>query len=48
VLFSSGSEFPHHVERVTEGERIAVTIAFTCRAEDGIDDDFLSRAVPLA
>ena len=44
VAFSSGAEFPHHVERVTRGDRLAVTIAFTCRREDGIED-FLSRAV---
>jgi len=45
VLFSSGAEFPHRVEQVTRGERFAVTIAFTCRAEDGIDADFLARAL---
>jgi len=44
VLFSSGSEHPHHVERVTSGTRLALTIAFTCRAEQAIAN-FLDRAL---
>jgi len=44
VAFSSGSEFPHHVEQVTQGVRLALTIAFTCTADAAIDG-FLSRAV---
>ena len=45
VLFSSGEEMPHLVERVASGVRIAVTIAFTCNREAAITD-FLSQAAP--
>ena len=47
VLFSSGSEHPHRVTRVTSGTRLAITIAFTCDEEAGIEmKDFLGRAEP--
>lgn len=45
MLFSSGHEHPHHVERVESGERLALTVAFTCDPEAALHD-FLSRAVP--
>eukprot|EP00297_Palpitomonas_bilix_P009636 CAMPEP_0113906806 /NCGR_PEP_ID=MMETSP0780_2-20120614/25023_1 /TAXON_ID=652834 /ORGANISM="Palpitomonas bilix" /LENGTH=340 /DNA_ID=CAMNT_0000901589 /DNA_START=287 /DNA_END=1309 /DNA_ORIENTATION=+ /assembly_acc=CAM_ASM_000599 len=30
LAFTSGREHPHHVEKVTRGERMALTISFTC------------------
>ena len=45
VLFSSGSEHPHRVTRVTSGERLALTIAFSCD-EGAAIHDFLGRALP--
>ena len=45
VLFTSGSEHPHRVTRVTSGTRLALTIAFTCD-EGAALQDFLSRALP--
>jgi hypothetical protein len=44
VLFSSGSEHPHRVTRVTSGTRLALTIAFTCD-EGAAVADFLGRAL---
>ncbi len=44
VGFSSGAEFPHHVEKVTSGVRYALTMAFSCSKEAEIAD-FLGRAV---
>ena len=44
VLFSSGSEHPHRVTRVTRGTRLALTIAFTCDGAAAIHD-FLGRAL---
>lgn len=43
VVFSSGSEHPHRVTRVTSGERLALTIAFSCDKGAAIQD-FLGRA----
>jgi hypothetical protein len=43
VAFSSGAELPHHVTRVTDGVRLALTVAFTC-SKDAAIDGFLSRA----
>ena len=43
VLFSSGREHPHHVEPVRSGERLAVTVAFTCEKRAAVQD-FLARA----
>uniref|UniRef100_H2Y955 Fe2OG dioxygenase domain-containing protein n=1 Tax=Ciona savignyi TaxID=51511 RepID=H2Y955_CIOSA len=37
-FFTSGSENPHHVNRVTSGERFAVTISFTCDPRKAIQD----------
>jgi hypothetical protein len=34
--FPSGAENPHHVARVTEGTRYALTVAYTCDARQGI------------
>ena len=45
VLFTSGTEHPHRVTRVTAGTRLALTIAFTCHREAAIVD-FLGRASP--
>ena len=44
VLFTSGSEHPHRVSRVTAGTRLALTIAFTCDESAAITD-FLGRAL---
>ena len=44
VLFTSGSEHPHRVSRVTAGVRLALTIAFTCDESAAITD-FLGRAL---
>jgi len=44
VLFTSGDEHPHRVTRVTAGERLALTIAFTCDERAAITD-FLGRAL---
>jgi hypothetical protein len=44
MLFSSGEEHPHHVEQVTRGTRLAVTIAYTCDERAAIQD-FLGQAV---
>ena len=45
VLFSSGPEHPHRITRVTEGTRLALTIAFTCDERAAIED-FLGRSLP--
>lgn len=34
--FTSGAENPHHVEHVTSGTRLALTIAFTCNSTHAI------------
>ena len=36
VFFTSGSENPHHVEKVLSGTRLALTVAFTCDKKKGI------------
>lgn len=36
--FTSGSENPHHVEKVTSGIRYAMTISFTCDPQKAIED----------
>lgn len=36
VFFTSGSENPHHVEKVLSGTRLAFTVAFTCDKKKGI------------
>ncbi|XP_076324686.1 2-oxoglutarate and iron-dependent oxygenase domain-containing protein 3-like isoform X1 [Tachypleus tridentatus] len=38
VAFTSGSENPHYVERVTSGIRYALTVSFTCNKKYSIDD----------
>lgn len=35
--FTSGSENLHHIEQVTSGSRLAVTIAFSCQSGQSID-----------
>ncbi|XP_004225487.2 2-oxoglutarate and iron-dependent oxygenase domain-containing protein 3-like [Ciona intestinalis] len=37
-FFTSGSENPHHVQKVIEGVRYAVTISFTCDPSKAITD----------
>ncbi|XP_039262518.2 2-oxoglutarate and iron-dependent oxygenase domain-containing protein 3-like [Styela clava] len=37
-FFTSGSENPHHVEKVTSGVRYAITISFTCDPKKSIKD----------
>jgi len=37
-FFTSGSENPHHVEKVTRGRRLALTVAFTCDVRKAIKD----------
>lgn len=38
IVFTSGSENLHFVEKVTNGERFAITISFTCNPKFAIDD----------
>lgn len=38
LMFTSGSENPHAVERVLEGTRFAITVSFTCDTKLAIDD----------
>jgi len=44
VLFTSGAEFPHRVETVSSGTRLALTVAFTCDKRAAIEN-FLERAI---
>lgn len=45
LLFTSGPENPHRVERVTSGTRYALTMALTCSPDAAIPPDaFLGRA----
>jgi predicted 2-oxoglutarate/Fe(II)-dependent dioxygenase YbiX len=37
-MFTSGSENPHSVERVTSGTRFAITVSFTCDQTKSIQD----------
>lgn len=37
-VFTSGAENLHHIERVTEGTRFAITISFTCNKKFAIAD----------
>ena len=37
-FFTSGSENPHHVEKVENGTRLALTVAFTCDPSKSIND----------
>lgn len=37
-MFTSGSENLHFVEKVTSGERYALTVSFTCDIEAAIKD----------
>ncbi|KAJ8972222.1 hypothetical protein NQ314_000283 [Rhamnusium bicolor] len=40
-MFTSGSENPHSVERVSEGLRFAITVSFTCDPLKAIQDPVL-------
>lgn len=42
LMFTSGSENPHAVERVTEGVRFAITVSFTCDSKVSISDSLQS------
>lgn len=37
-FFTSGSENTHFVEKVGDGTRFALTVAFTCDKKHAIDD----------
>lgn len=37
-MFTSGAENLHYVEKVTQGTRFALTIAFTCDEKHAIPD----------
>lgn len=37
-MFSSGAENLHFVERVTKGERFAITVSFTCDMKMSVSD----------
>ncbi|XP_067625534.1 2-oxoglutarate and iron-dependent oxygenase domain-containing protein 3-like isoform X2 [Eurosta solidaginis] len=41
--FTSGAENPHYVEQVTDGERYAITISFTCDSERAIEDLIIKK-----
>ncbi len=47
-LFTSGSENVHRVEKVTEGTRYVLTIAFTCDKSQSIGDQFLQKITTAA
>lgn len=42
-FFTSGSENPHHVEKVSTGVRYAITISFTCDPKKAIRDPTLKE-----
>ncbi|XP_074032949.1 2-oxoglutarate and iron-dependent oxygenase domain-containing protein 3 [Leptinotarsa decemlineata] len=42
LMFTSGSENPHFVERVSEGLRYAITVSFTCDISKAIQDPKLT------
>ena len=42
-MFTSGGENLHYVEKVTQGTRYALTIAFTCDVLHAIPDPQLQR-----
>ncbi|XP_036341535.1 2-oxoglutarate and iron-dependent oxygenase domain-containing protein 3-like [Rhagoletis pomonella] len=44
--FTSGAENLHHVEQVTEGERYAITISFTCDPDQAIADLQVRKSDP--
>lgn len=44
VVFTSGDENVHAVEKVKKGNRYALTIAFTCDKKQSVEDNLLSRA----
>ncbi|XP_011311363.1 2-oxoglutarate and iron-dependent oxygenase domain-containing protein 3 [Fopius arisanus] len=45
LMFTSGSENLHAVERVTSGTRYALTVAFTCNSEAAISDPTFGKSV---
>lgn len=42
LMFTSGSENPHAVERVIKGTRYAITVSFTCDQKLAISDSLQS------
>lgn len=38
LMFTSGAENPHFVEKVTSGVRYAITVSFTCDKTKSISD----------
>ena len=42
--FTSGSENPHYVEKVTDGTRYAITVSFTCDPNYAINDPSLIKS----
>lgn len=42
-FFTSGSENPHYVERVSSGIRYAITVSFTCDPGKAIDDPNIKK-----
>ncbi|XP_015126153.1 2-oxoglutarate and iron-dependent oxygenase domain-containing protein 3 [Diachasma alloeum] len=45
LMFTSGSENLHAVERVTSGTRYALTVSFTCNTEAAISDPTFGKSV---
>lgn len=43
LMFSSGKENVHRVERVTKGERFAITVSFTCDLSKAIADPSMNK-----
>ncbi|RZC35993.1 2-oxoglutarate and iron-dependent oxygenase domain-containing protein 3-like, partial [Asbolus verrucosus] len=43
LMFSSGAENPHFVERVTSGVRYAITVSFTCDPSMSISDPVVQQ-----
>lgn len=43
LMFTSGAENPHYVERVTDGVRYAITVSFTCDISQSINDPIVQK-----
>lgn len=46
LIFSSGAENPHRVEKVKSGVRTALTIAFTCDESQAVKDPTFQATKP--
>jgi hypothetical protein len=42
-FFTSGAENKHHVAKVTQGVRYAITVSFTCSADAAIQDPMVGQ-----